>query len=383
MRKRNHRLPVSLNEIKALRVRVSAAYKNHTGNEFLKGYKEGFHITKLASIIEDSECGKISCPTLYKFFDHEKDHLITEINFSESTINILKCFADKFPSIAENKVSFESADQNAIFEISKQLQHLYEQDQILEGVEKANLAYDTYKTHPKILRHVFRFNMRVKNWPKINAVIEELSKKELSDKVVALCNLALFESELRKAYSNYRFDRSEQSTKIIEAKRYLEKIPQSQHNNKEYWYWLGRWYLELWLSTEGTDIVDLKLSLSCFEKSLQLKYSWFCHCYKCIILMLLGNKTTKEEIKKFTEIIIEEKKRQPKRPAVRTYMITALILNDDISGLKNFLLEQNLPVSVTDFQSTIFHHIELIFFRNKKKQITYKNILERWIANLP
>ena len=78
--------------------------------------------------------------------------------------------------------------------------------------------------------------------------------------------------------------------------------------------------------------------------------------------------------------MIEEKKRQPQRPSVRTYRIASFVLNDDVNGLKKFLQEHSFPFSPTDFQSTIFHHIELIYFRDKKKQNLYREILEGWVA---
>lgn len=384
MRKKNHRKKYSIGEIETLRNRVAAAYQVCTGDEFHKEeYREGYSYGTLAAKLEESQCGTISNSSLKNFFSNGNPITTTELPFAESTIRILNCFADKFPPTSPKEEIIIPINNNGLDETIKRLQHLYEQDEILIGVEESNQAYSKFGNHPKILRHAFRFNMRVKGWQKINSIVEELLKEKQSEEVITLCNLALFECEVREAYSHFRFDKNEQNKKIRYAKKYLDKIPDSQHENKEYWYWLGRWYLELWYSTEGSDDTDLKLSLSYFEKSLQLKYSWFVHCYKCINLKLLNNKTFKAELKKYTDIIIKEKEQQKKRPAVRTYRIASFALNDDMNGLKKFLKEHNSPSSATDFQSTIFHHIELMFFHDDKKQELYRSVLKNWDNNLP
>lgn len=384
MKKINHRKKYLISDIEILRNRVAAAYKICTGDEFLREqYRDGHSYETLASKLDESECGTISQSSLKNFFSNGSSHTTTELPFAESTIRILNCFANKFLEATSQAVTKSQNDHNALTEIIKHLQQLYKEDDILIGVEKANQAFLKYGAHPKILRHAFRFNMRVKDWHKINSIVEELQKKNQSEEIITLCNLALFECEVREAYSNFRFDKNEQNKKIRYAKKYLDKIPDSQHDNKEYWYWLGRWYLELWYSTEGSDDTDLKLSLSYFEKSLLLKYSWFVHCYKCMTLKLLDRKDFKAELKKYTDVIIEEKIKQPKRPSVRTYRISAFALNDDMPGLKSFLEEHLSPSSATDFQSTIFHHIEMIFFRDKKKQDIYKTVLKDWDNNLP
>jgi len=60
-----------------------------------------------------------------------------------------------------------------------------------------------------------------------------------------------------------------------------------------------------------------------------------------------------------------------------------LLLKDDLPGLKKYLAEINIPTSPTDFQSTTFHHLELMFYYEDKKQKTYRTVLENWLAHLP
>lgn len=385
MRKRNHRKPYQIDEIEKLRVRVAIAYKNCSGEDFLKkGYRDSYSYKALVSKIEEHGCGTISNSTLHKFFIDGDGITNNSIPFQESTVTKLKCFAEKFEHNGKQETTTDAKDESAITETAIHLQHLYEEDEILKGVEKANQAYSKYGAHPKILRHFFRFNMRLNRWQKISTEAAKILECSSNDKVFTLCKLAMCEWKLRDAYSNINPQNKEhQLTQINSAQRDLDSVPETQHDNKEYWYWQGRWYMEWWYYNGGINISDLKLALSHFKESLKLKDSWFCDCYKCIILKLLENNTFKAEVKSFTKKIIDEKERQPNRPAVRTYRITSFVLNDDMPGLIGFLKKNNLPSSATDFQSTIFHHIELIYFKSKKMQEKYKTVLENWVANLP
>lgn len=404
MAKTNHRIFYQETEINTLRNNVKSAYKEYTkNNKNLSGiifddtsYKLSAHYNKLVELLEihcssfkRGETQILSNTTLHKFFtapSTQKNNQ-TGFNFEKRTIEILTNFSSTFQTSQAQTISSSNNTNNyseqEILDEARALQNHYEQDEIDIGVSKANDAYEKYGSHPQILKHVFRFNMRKKEWELIRGIVEKVLKENPSDIVTTQCYLTLFECELREANSLHKSNRTEQSKKILYGKNLLNKVPKSQHEYEQYLYWNGKWYLELWHSSNGDDITHLKQAQSCFEKAISKKYTWWYHCYKCIILKLLNNKTFKKEVKKFTDYIIEEKNRQPNRPAVRTYRITSFVLNDDMRGLKAFLGEHNVPSSATDFQFTIFHHVELIFYTDPKKQAAYKKVLENWISHLP
>lgn len=402
MAETNHRIFYLETEVNELREKVKCAYTEYTktntkplGEIFNnKAYKLSHQYKELIRLLEHFcssykrvEADILSSSTLHKFFK-AKPIKIDEVygyNFEQRTYEILSNFTFVYQS-AQNLTATQ-ANQNhnehEVLEVAKNLQNNYEQDDIDIGVVKANEAYEKYGSHPQILKHVFRFNMRKKEWERIRGIAENVLKDNTSDMIQTQCYLTLFECELREANSIFKSDRIERSKKILYGKTFLNKVPRSQHEYEQYLYWQGKWCLELWHCSNGDDPYYLKQAQLCFEKALAKKYTFWYHCYKCITLKLLKNKTFSEEVKKFTEYIIKEKKRQPNRPAVRTYRITSFVLNDDIKGLKNFLKVHNIPSSPTDFQFTIFNHLELIFYTDKAKQKTYKLVLEDWIANLP
>lgn len=283
------------------------------------------------------------------------------------------------------KIKFTKLDneENILAKTIAELQSLYITDEIEKGLELADKAYLKFGEHPKIIKHFFRFNMRVKNWEKIRTSIETLEINNLSEEIITLCNLTLLECEVREGMSVYKKDRTEFSKKILNSKKFLDNIPESFHNYGEYLYWLGRWYLELWYSSQGLDITNLKHALHCFDKAILQRYKWWYHCYKCIVLKLLKSDLYANEVNLFVKTIEQVRLLEPLRPSLRTYSISAYLLKDDLNMINQLLEEFNIPSSVTDFQATIINHLEYIFYYDKNKQRKYRAILESWIANLP
>lgn len=39
------------------------------------------------------------------------------------------------------------------------------------------------------------------------------------------------------------------------------------------------------------------------------------------------------------------------------------------------------PNSLTDFEDTILHHIELIFYDDRTKSAKYETIISKWLSN--
>jgi hypothetical protein len=402
MAKKNYRIFYHETEVNNLREKVKCAYTESTktitkpsGEIFDDGgYKLSHQYKELIRLLENfcpsykrNHGDILSDSTLHKFFTSTPitRNSIIGFNFEQRTIEILNSFASacKSPQTITITQANHKYNEDIVLDEVKMLQNYYEQDEIDVGVAKANEAYDRYGSHPQILKHVFRFNMRKKEWERIRGIVDKVLKENPSDMIQTQCYLSLFECELREANSIFKSDRKERSKKILYGRTILNKVPISQHKYEQYLYWHGKWCLELWHCSNGDDLYYLKQAQLCFEKALAKKYTFWYHCYKCITLKLLNNKTFSEEVKKFTEFIIKEKLRQPNRPAVRTYRITSFVLNDDMKGLKIFLKEHNIPSSPTDFQFTIFNHVELIFYTDNAKHIAYKSVLEDWIANLP
>lgn len=412
MAAKNHRISFLFNNVCELRSNVKCTYteltkgkNNPTGIIFdEKKYKDGFHITTLINLLEN-KCPSflrkgyqhiISPGTLKKFFNEIPiiEGAEQVIPFDSRTIEILNHFVNSvaLPQTSEEiqtipKVSDEK-NNDEILSFGQRLRFLYNTDEIPIGVEEANSGYDRFKfslcPYSSIIRDVLRFNMRVDDWGRVREMAKELIGEKCTDEVLILCYLSLFECELREALSELQHNRVESIRRIRKAKNtYFDKTPISQHNNKDYWFWLGRWYFDIWYANRGVEAGDLRLSLTNFNKSLRSEYTWFVHCYKCIVLKLLDREDFKVEREIYKDKIIKEKINQPKKQSVRIFRIASFLLNDDMPGLKSFLPEDNLPSSASDFQSAITHFAELIFFNENKKQTEYKAVLQKWVNNLP
>ncbi|HZZ74666.1 MAG TPA: hypothetical protein VFE04_02025 [Puia sp.] len=274
-------------------------------------------------------------------------------------------------------------EQKPLDLINERLQQLYKTDYIDIGVKEANRAYEIHGPDYKLLRHLFRFNLRDKNWEKVRATVAALDMETLSDQLVTLCQLALFECELRESYVLYRKDKAELVARIRKAKQFLNAVPLSQQDYEEYYYWSGRWFLETWYVGGNNDMAILKSALSCMEKTIAKKDKWFYLCYQCIILKLLKHDGRKTEIDRFFQIMKKQRDESPDQPSIRTYSITSFLLKKDTASLKSYLRKINKPTSPSDFQSTIFQHIDLVFYFSKVKNRKYKKMLRKWVANLP
>lgn len=421
MSKKNYRAHYSKSQVISLREKVKYAYKILTQNKNTpdgltfddKAYKLGGQYDTLIGLLE-THCIEhkgvrkkiISESTLHTFFTGQftVKNEVEGISFESRTIVILNQLVEVCENvqqksnpikiILENNSIRELVTQynqtgylipelsDEIHTITRHLQQLYEEDEILQGVDKANLAYSKYGTHPKILRHFFRFNMRLSRWQKIDSETKIILQSNPSDEILALCKLATIELKLRDAYSNFHPDNSSRrEIKINEAQHDLDSIPQSQHN-KEYWYWQGRWYLERWHHNKGVNKSDLKLSLSHFEASLKIKLSWFVLFYKCVVLKILRGESDISFAKAretFTAEIIQARKDRPKMASIRTYRISSFLLNKNIRGLRKFINEiEDLTLSATDFSSTMKHHLDLIFFNDKNKYNIFYEVLDKW-----
>lgn len=288
-------------------------------------------------------------------------------------------YVAKINSLSKGQNS-KSWDEDEINHTDKELQLLYDQDEIKVGVIQAKIALKKYGAHYNILKHYFRFNMRVKDWFSIRSTIETLKNKYQTSELITLCKLALFECEIREANS---VTQDQKNLKILNSVHYLNEVPEIQQDYEEFLYWKSKWFLELWSSSGGTDISNLKQAKLFIDAALKKKYKFYYHLHQCIVLKLLEVNSFNEELRKLTEIASTKFDELPKKQSIKHCKISTYLLNDDMPRLNIFLTKIDEPTSVTDFQFSIFKHLNLIFFYNQAKKDEYHKVLSAWMANLP
>lgn len=109
---------------------------------------------------------------------------------------------------------------------------------------------------------------------------------------------------------------------------------------------------------------------------------WWCLGYKCIVMSLLGY-DIEENIGKLESIMLKICSKKPKLASAKTYRMLSIILQNDEKLLLDYLEELNTPTSPSDFQATIFHHLELLFYKEDDKLKKFTKILENWLSKLP
>jgi hypothetical protein len=260
------------------------------------------------------------------------------------------------------------------------LQQLYITDFISLGLAEAEKAYLYFELDFKLLRHVIRFNLRSKRWTRTREIISGIDYHLETDGIAALCCFSLFESELREAYD---VEKEGLLARIKEARSILDDVPITYKAGPDYFYWNGRWHLEVWFNETKKDNTHLNKALINFQSANAKKHKWFYQCNSCLVLHLLKDSTAMSETSKFFEEMRAQRLISPDRPAIRTYSITSYLLMDDRKGLINYLKEITKPSSATDFQGTVFQHIDLIYNRDKRKRESYKVLLTKWLSRLP
>ncbi len=267
--------------------------------------------------------------------------------------------------------------------IAEELQIHYENDELHEGLSKAEGYFEKLGPHPNLLKHVLRFNIRDKNWSRVTEIIDELDDSEVTDEHRALCSFALFECSLRESYE-FRSNATKFEAKIKNIRQHLNHVPLSQKTSSRYHYLLGRWHLEMWWTNRNTyNPANLTQALSSFNLSLNIKDTWWTQCFKCIVLKLLNRKEFLIEVEMFKDRIFKFQQKRPKQPSVNIYCITALILSDNRTNLETYLKNFNHEISPTDFEDSLIHKIEMIYYKEKFKQTSYKEIISKWIESLP
>lgn len=264
-------------------------------------------------------------------------------------------------------------------EIEKTLWKLYKTDEIDQGLLIAEEFLKENEPTVKILKYFFRFEMRLSNFASIRSRIEQYYKYEqsgdLKDKYKALFRATLFDCELREAYELIP-DNKAFYNKICEAQYLLEEIP-NRLTNSEYHYLLGRFFMEKWWANQSRYQTYLLQSLKHLKKANE--ENWWVECYKCIVLKLLGRK------KEFLSLaathkqhILQEQEKEPLMASLKIHSATAFIMLDEPQELNIFLKKTTKPKSSTDFNSSLRHHIDLIYYTNKEKNKFYETLIKKW-----
>lgn len=290
-----------------------------------------------------------------------------------------KDFLKKKKSSSDTK----SVTKIKIKEINGQLQSLYESNQITKGLKLSEQYFENsyFNKNVRFVRHFFRFNLRLKNWGQVKRHALLLLNEGYSDEITSLCKFVLFETEMRESYALFKLDKNEYKSRLIRSKRYLNEIPELFINDERRYYWISRWFIEIWWI--GGDFTSLTDALYNLNRAKEIKYRWWYHGYKCIVLKQLNHKDFKKESRQFKNNIFQIFEQKPKQPSVRTYCITAFLLLDNQNELKSFLTSIIDLTTPTDFQITILHHIELIYKNEEDKLELYTKLIHNWISLLP
>ncbi|MBS1776154.1 MAG: hypothetical protein JSS64_07720 [Bacteroidetes bacterium] len=303
---------------------------------------------------------------LYKKYEMEKPKRASLINPAKEYLNYFK-------------IEWLNTENPIAKEIEKRLWQLYKTDEIDQGLLIAEEFLKDNEPTVKILKYFFRFEMRLSNFASIRSRIEQYYKYEqsgdLKDKYKALFRATIFDCELREAYELIPDNRAFYA-KICEAQYLLEEIP-NRLTNSEYHYLLGRFFMEKWWANQSNYRTILLQSLSQLKKANQ--DNWWVECYKCIVLKLLGRK--KEFLSlaaQHKQHILHEQSNEPLMASLKIHSATAFIMLDEPEELKKFLKKTTKPKSSTDFNSSLQHHIDLIYYSNKGKKKIYETLIKNW-----
>ena len=266
--------------------------------------------------------------------------------------------------------------------ITNELQTLYENDQIAEGQKVSEKYFEKYGSNELLLKHVLRFNMRDKNWTRINEIVGSLNFSLLNDNEKATVRFLMFECKLREAFE-FRSNADKFSNSIKDIRSHLNQVPGAHRESGLYYYYLGRWYLELWWSyRETNNVSSLRSALTNFDNSFKVENRLWTQCYRCMVLKLLHNNNALAEGINFRTRIIEFQKKRPAQTSIRNFCITSHILCDDLKSLEEFLANIKMKVLPTDFEDSLIHRIEVIYWNDPEKQQQYKDIIIDWCQQL-
>lgn len=238
---------------------------------------------------------------------------------------------DKILSYSPNSIlnaSAEKVSEDDIYIVHKRLVEYNNNDDIPKGRIEAEKAFVTFQYKTPIITDVLKFSMRVSWWLRIRQIID-LCNIEPSDELKTIFELHLAECEIKEAYQN-RSEKELFISKLEKAQLHLAKVPVVYQNSENYYYWVGRWYLEYWWITIQTNNKSkLRLALDNLCKAMEVAQSkkWWLLSYVCIIKKSLKQKFT-EELNSFKIAINKRREKHPLLVSAKIYSITYQILED-------------------------------------------------------
>lgn len=332
------------------------------------------HFDKLAKAInKHNGSEKVRAVTLRNIYDFEKLKYGTDYELDRDK----KCIRKNYAQIECIKSFFRHhKDKPGHYSIELTLsflEGLYFSGELTKGLKEAESAFQRFKYDSRILKHIFRFTMRSRNYAKIQSLYDECISAVTDPTAMRICNIAMFESQVRKALVGHSNNLEMLSLKISDARRYLNNIPDRECEHPQVLYWEGRYFFESWYATP-IDTMNLIYALEKFNESLNTKYSWWVHYYKCVVLKLL-KREYEEEAVGYKERILQLYSKNSKQPSIKMYCISTYVLLDDIDGLKDFIQKIKID-GPNDFYSSCFHHIDCLYRTDSEKGRAYKKILE-------
>jgi hypothetical protein len=283
---------------------------------------------------------------------------------------------------SESHVGFTTQEIN---ETHKRLRDYNNNDDIPTGRLEAEVAFITYRyRYPKIIKDLFMFNMRQMRWARINQVIEACDIEQ-SEELKTIFELHLAECEIKKALQN-KDNKHSFLEKLNEAEKHLGLVPPDFQQSENYYYWTGRCYLESWwITRDSKNISILGQALDNFKWALNIAGpdSWWLLIYICIVKSIQLKKF-RTELDSFKTAVNKRRIKHPRLASAKIYLITGQILDDycdNKNDLPVVLKSISKPNSTTDFEDTILHHIELIFYKDEIMCDRYGNIVREWLGD--
>lgn len=377
--------------------------------------------TKLSQQIIDKETpddkakGKPKAKTIGDWYQNYKNN--TNYRFTKTIpVKKLLAFLEMFE---ENPHLDDKLLQTYIIELDT----LYGKHLLTEGLKRSEEIIKIYRYQEEIIRRWALFHNRKMRWWDVRNELTQVRTEIKNDKVVAECNLAVFESYLNDFAANYS---QELFKELVKGKcGYLDAVP-NKENNSKYYYFLARYYEEEWwwltinnkpkpLSLHyGIEAINKSIEIFEEKRSRSISYTpkrsdysnsdpWWLYGHKALLLKLWEHEDFPSALAKYEGMILKELERANEKDneilkrSFQMYAATYQLLKDDsqleallnllnrkidiaISSLPEEAREEVRKAEVSEVDNFTFHHTDFIFHKqsDKKKKKKYCSILENW-----
>lgn len=417
---------------KNLMKRVCASYsasmtaKNKNPHIETPDNKNSHYYKSLENDIEErlkEEGATISYATLHRFFWNNT------YSFKSYTVELLEKYSnlhnEDFPSSQQSSPIFQqeviqtkTANEGALSEYLATLKYFYNTTyQIKEGCKVSEEALELFPEQIDIVRWWALFHNRKMEWIPVRTTLAIIATKTTDEKVKSECLLAIFESYLNE-FIRIRHQNSAEFEKLKEAKgKYLDVIPNKETIGK-YYYFLARYFEAEWwvipkysgkiasmnILNSAVKLIDKALSL--YPKKSDSGYSaahpvpWWLYCHKAMLYKILEHHKFEESSEEFFAVMKREveKKDNTLKKSIHIYAATYFLMKEDDIALNTFLRELIIRVTArleelglsedyedSEVESYSYHHIDMIFWREKDEEIRnkYFSIMNKFQQECP